>query len=72
MITRLPRVQPDVHEAAVGIAQMGCIIIQGFLPTDVIQQLEWRLYLLAVGEIQHLRQGRHYRCSPDQREGGSS
>jgi hypothetical protein len=34
--------------------------------------LEWRLYLLAVGEIQHLRQGRHYRCSPDQREGGSS
>ena len=49
---------PDVRETAARIAAMGRIVVQAFLPPELLAEAERRLFLTAVGEIRHLREGR--------------
>jgi hypothetical protein len=48
----------DVRQAAANIARMGRTIIQASLSPTVVTEMERRLFLIVVGELQNLRECR--------------
>lgn len=51
-------IPPDVCLAAAKIARMQRIVIQGFIPVELLVETERRLFLTAIGEMQNLRECR--------------
>jgi hypothetical protein len=61
--TPLKDIPPDIRHAAAKIARTQRIVIQGFIPVDLLVETERRLFLTVIGELQNLREARPgFRC----------